>query len=164
MKVLIAYSSKYGSTRDCAKKLAGKLSCSVEAINVKKSKPDPRVYDAVIVGGPVYMGKMNKATAAYCEDNMELLLSKPLGLFICHMDRDKDIGEQLNSVYPQKLIDHSSVSKGFGGAYMVSKMNFFYKMIIKKAAGITSDSRDIFKNEISAFAEQFNKLLESSSS
>ncbi|MBN1624807.1 MAG: flavodoxin domain-containing protein [Clostridia bacterium] len=159
MRVLIAYSSKYGSTKDCARKLADKLNCDTEVIDVKKSKPDPRVYDAVIIGGPVYMGKINKPTAVYCELYKELLLSKPLGLFICHMDREKDVNHQISSVYPEELVAHSKVSKGFGGAYLVSNMNFFYKMIIKKAAGVTENKKDIFNKEIDMFAEQFNNII-----
>ena len=159
MKVLIAYSSKYGSTRDCANKLAAKLDCATEVIDVNKSKPDPRVYDAVIIGGPVYMGKLNKATASYCETYQDLLLGKPLGLFICHMDRDKDTDLQIASLYPEKLLAHSTVSKSFGGAYMVSNMNFFYKAIIRKAAGVTQDKRDIFHDQIESFADQFNKQI-----
>lgn len=159
MKVLIAYSSKYGTTHDCANKLADKLDCMTEVIDVQKSKPDPRVYDAVIVGGPVYMGKLYKPTAFYCELYKELLLSKPLGLFICHMDRDRDTDQQIASMYPPELTEHSQVSKGFGGAYIVSKMNFFYKAIIKKAAGVTENKKDIFDAEITSFAKHFNSII-----
>ncbi len=160
MKVLIAYSSKYGSTKSCAVKLAENLRYDTEIIDVQKSKPDPRVYDAVIIGSPVYMGKLNKPAAVYCELYREQLLDKPLGLFICHMDRDKDSDEQLASVYPADILSHSRVNKGFGGAYLVSNMNIFYKMIIKKAAGVTQDKRDIFDDQIKLFAEQFNNSLE----
>jgi menaquinone-dependent protoporphyrinogen oxidase len=159
MKILIAYSSKYGTTRDCAKKLSKKIKGSVVAIDLKRSKPDPRVYDAVIIGGPVYMGKMNRPTASYCETYSSHIKDKPLGLFICHMERDTDMDKQISNVFPKALIEKSSVSKGFGGAYNISKMGFLYKMIIKKATGVEKDKKDIFYNEIDAFADKFNSLI-----
>lgn len=160
MKTLIAYSSKYGTTRACAKKLAKKLTGHTVTIDLNKSNPDPRVYDALIIGGPVYMGKMNRPTASYCKTYASHIGGKPLGLFICHMDREMDTDKQISNVFPKELVENSSVSKGFGGAYLISKMGFLYKMIIKKATGVEQDKWDIFKDEIDAFTQKFNEILE----
>ena len=159
MKTLIAYSSKYGTTRDCANRLARKLKGPSVVIDLSRSKPDPRIYDAVIIGGPVYMGKMNRPTASYCATYAGHIGDKPLGLFICHMDRETDVDQQISNVFPPELVDKSSVSKGFGGAYIVSRMGFLYKMIIKKATGVDSDKRDVLLSEIDEFAKKFNELL-----
>ena len=55
---------------------------------------------------------------------------KKKGFFICHMDFEKPIDQQLAEFYPKKLIETATAKAGFGGAYFVSKMGFFYKWVI----------------------------------
>lgn len=57
MSTLIVYTSKYGSTEKCAKQLAEQLTDSFELVD---SVPDLSLFDSIIIGSPIYMGKSLK--------------------------------------------------------------------------------------------------------
>lgn len=156
MKTLIAYASKYGTTEKCANILKEKLTGEIDVVNLKNENPSPKDYDEIIIGGPVYIGKLNKAVERYCIDNLPILVDKKLGFFLCHMDTDTPITEQLAKYYPKKLIESAYAASGFGGAFYVSKMNFLYKWMIKRSAGIEMDQEKILYDEIDNFAIKFN--------
>lgn len=156
MKTLIAFASKYGTTEKCANLLKEKLDGDVDVVNLNDSRPSVSDYDAVIIGGPVYMGKLNSKVSSYCVNNLPNLVDKKKGFFICHMDFEKPIDQQLAEFYPKKLIETATAKAGFGGAYFVSKMGFFYKWVIKKAAGVEEDRENIQYDAIDNFASKFN--------
>lgn len=157
MKTLIAYASKYGTTEKCANLLKDKLDGEVVVANLKKVKPQLSEYDAVIVGGPIYIGKLNKVVEAFCINNLPTLVDKKLGFFLCHMEMEKPLDELIAKHYPKKLVETASAASGFGGAFYVSKMNFLYKAMIKKSAGIMDDQEKILYEEIDKFASKFNE-------
>ncbi|NLY38245.1 MAG: hypothetical protein GX044_02975 [Firmicutes bacterium] len=60
METLIAYSTRYGCVEKCAKMLAEKLDGKVTLVNLLKMRVDPAPYERVIVGGSIYIGKIQK--------------------------------------------------------------------------------------------------------
>jgi len=156
MKTLIVYASKYGTTEKCAHLLKEKIDGDVDVVNLKNDKPKLSDYDAIIIGGPVYIGKLNKTVEAFCTNNLPTLVDMKKGFFICHMEMDQPMKELIEKYYPKKLVDTAAVTGGFGGAFYVSKMNFMYKWMIKKSAGIEEDQEKILYEEIDKFAENFN--------
>jgi menaquinone-dependent protoporphyrinogen oxidase len=156
MKILIAYASKYGSTRKCAGILKGKLNGEVDVVDLKDGKPKIVNYDAVIIGGPVYIGKLNKTVEEYCINNLPALVDMKIGFFLCHMEMDKPFDELIEKYYPKKLVETAAATGCFGGAFYVSKMNFLNRWMIKKSAGIEEDQEKILYDEIDKFAEKFN--------
>ncbi len=91
MKALVVYYSRTGTTRDLALELAQKLDCDIEEIIDKKSrkgilgwihggkdalkksltkiesKKNPKEYDIVIVGSPVWAGTISPAIRTYLD-------------------------------------------------------------------------------------------------
>ena len=43
-------------------------------------------YGAVVVGGSVHAGKIQKSVRAFCDRNLETLKGKRRGLFLCRME------------------------------------------------------------------------------
>ena len=157
MKTLIAYSSKYGCTEKCARGLSEKLSGETDLLNLKAGKPaDLSRYDRVIVGGSVYMGKIQKRVSDFCIKNMDQLKSKKLGLFICCMAEGKDAEDELKRVFPQELLQAAAVADYFGGEFIFKKMNPAYRMIIKKVAKTDRDVSNIRGENINRFAHLMN--------
>lgn len=156
MKTIIVYSSKYGATEKCAKLLSEKLNGEVRLVNLKDESPSLSEYDAVIIGGPIYIGKLNKDVEKFCIDNLPALVDKKKGFFICHMEMDKPMDELIAKYYPKKLVDTAAATGGFGGAFYVSKMNFMYRAMIKKSAGIMNDQEKFLYDEIDKFAAKFS--------
>lgn len=156
MKTLIVYASKYGTTEKCALLLKDKIDGAVDVFNLKSGKPDLNGYDAIIVGGPIYIGKLNKTVESFCINNLPAMIDIKKGFFVCHMEFEKTMEELVAKYYPKKLVDTAVATSGFGGAFYVSKMNFLNRAMIKKAAGIMDDQEKILYDEIDKFAVKFN--------
>ncbi len=152
MKTLIAYSSKYGSTQRCAEILEKKLSGDVTVADIGKNKKvDVEEFDRVIIGGPIYMGKLNGDTRKFCLKNLKKLKTKKIGLFKCGMDKDTPAEQIISAQYPPDLVEIAVAKKGFGGACVISRMSGFDKMIFTKVAKTTEDSDNIDLNSIDEF-------------
>lgn len=156
MKTIIVYASKYGTTEKCALLLKDKINGDVDVVNLKNEKPNLSEYDAIIVGGPIYIGKLNKTVEAFCINNLPAMIDMKKGFFVCHMEFEKTMQELVAKYYPKKLVDTAVATSGFGGAFYVSKMNFLYKAMIKQSAGIMDDQEKILYDEIDKFAVKFN--------
>lgn len=83
MRTLIIYASKYGCTKDCAEILESSIKGEVVLINIKNKIPDMLTFDSIIIGGSIYMGKIQRSITNFCKRNKAKLLQKKIGLFIC---------------------------------------------------------------------------------
>lgn len=83
MKVLVAYATKYGSTKGIADFIARTLQqMGVEADSLEVSAvADPGQYDAFIIGSAVYMLHWLGQARDFVARNRELLSSRPVWLF-----------------------------------------------------------------------------------
>ena len=151
MNTLIAYASKYGSTKACVEKIAKRMPGSVHIIDVaQKESVDFSAYDTVILGTAVYMGKPMKEMKAFIKRNQKDLLNKKLGLFLCGIqDMDKQVSQQFEVSYPSDLRKHAAVLAMLGGTVAYAKLQkmdaFIMKMIasnLAKAEGVLSTISD----------------------
>ena len=92
-RVLICYSTRYGSTGEIAEKISEILSnrgSSVEVVNLKKGKvKDLDTYDLIIVGSGIQMGRWTKEPLKFLKKNRELLSRKKVALFVSCMSASK---------------------------------------------------------------------------
>ncbi|SET16968.1 menaquinone-dependent protoporphyrinogen oxidase [Natronincola peptidivorans] len=159
MKTLIAYTTKYGSTEKCAKALSGKLKGKVDVYNLKTEKNiDMTQYDKVIIGGSIYMGRIQKEATKFCSENLDVLQDKKVGLFICGMQTGQQLETQLNSVFPQELLSKSIATEAFGGEFIFKKMNTIDRFISKKISKQTEDVSAILEENITKLAMAMNDL------
>lgn len=134
MKTVIIYATKHGCSEKCAKWLAEKLSGTVDLHNLKMGDGvDLAQYDRVILGGSIYAGRMLKEVTAFCQNRLDQLKGKRLGLFTCGMNQ-KEADAQLKANYPEELLERAVVADCFGGEYNLKEMNFFEKTIVKMVA------------------------------
>lgn len=160
MKTLIIYSSSHGTTEKAAQILSEQLQGEVELINLKKlSNPKLTIYDSVIIGSSIYAGSTKSRLKQFLKQNQNELLSKRLGLFLCCMFEGDKAVSQFEATYSKELRDHSRAKGLFGGEFLISKMNFLERQIVKKVAGVTSDVSQLNLNEIRLFAEKFNQAV-----
>lgn len=131
MKTLIAYASKTGTTEKCARMLAEKIENATLA-DLCAQKPDPSAYDQVIVGGSVRMGSLHVDARQYLDGAKPILLTKPLGIFLCAGFTDKADAIFANNV-DASLRDHARQCACFGGEIDFSKLRGFEKLITKMA-------------------------------
>lgn len=157
MKTLIVYSSKYGCTEKCAKKLSEKLKGSIELINLKEVKEiDISSYDKVIIGGSIYIGKIQNEVVNFCTENIKKLSTKKIGLFVCCMREGESVDEQIRNSFPQELRLNAVAIENFGGEFIFNKMGFLDKLITKKVVKIDKDTSNILEDNINNFAQLMN--------
>ncbi len=162
MKIIIIYSSKYGTTENIAGMIASKLSDSheVELTNLKDNpRPDFSGYEFVILGTPVYANQPNKKMKAFCLTNEPVLLQKKLSFFVCGMEPDpaKRIKE-LEDAYPEALRSQAIATGFLGGAFLFEKMNFAERFIIKKIAKTDKTVQSILPNAIDDFVNKIKSV------
>ncbi len=154
MKTLIAYSTKYGTTKKCANLLKEKLTGEVNLADKSKSvKVDLSPFGCVIIGGPIYMGRLKKETKKFCEKNLDILSTKKIGLFVCHLEKEKNIVDIMATQFPHKLWQAAVVANGFGGAGLVSNMKGMDKFMFSNVAKSTQDKEAIDYAHIEDFAK-----------
>lgn len=155
MKTLVLYASKYGCTEDCSKYLKSKISEGCDLFNLKNPKEiDLHQYDQIIIGSPIYIGKIRKEAKSFCEQNLETLLAKKIALFICCTTPD-EAEDFFKKNFPPELLSHSLKNADFGGELRQAKMGFFDKkltgMIAKtapKTMGIAYENIDLLASLI----------------
>ncbi len=131
MKTLILYASTYGYAEKCANKLAGEIGGNPEVIDVQKQAPESLDgYSAVILGGSIYMGQIQKKLKGYMEEHRAQLASKKLGLFVCSGIED-NVEQAFGMNFPAELITAAIAKEYFGGVLDTSKMGFGHRMITK---------------------------------
>ncbi len=138
MKILLIYSSHHGSTAKVAQMLAEKLAPhTVELVNLKTAKNiDLFDADVIVVGGSFHAGKLSGRLKSFMKSNMVDLLNKPLALFVLGAN-PKEIHQQIENELPELLRQHAISVQWVGSEYLIEKMHFFERWIVKKITGVT---------------------------
>ncbi|MBC8080009.1 MAG: flavodoxin domain-containing protein [Gorillibacterium sp.] len=158
MKTLIIYASKHGSTEKCAASLSGKFKGTVDLCNLKSNKVENLgTYDQIIIGGSIYMGRIQKEITTFCKNAQSQLQDKKIGLFICCMREGQDAVVQLESAFPKELLAKSAAKESFGGELIFRKMNFFEKFIIRKVSKVEKDTSFFLPENINRFVQNMNQ-------
>ncbi|MEH7353549.1 flavodoxin domain-containing protein [Neobacillus drentensis] len=160
MKSLIVYCSSHGTTEKVVGLLSENLVGEVLSVDLKREKTifDVKDFDTVIIGGSIHAGQIQRRIKKFIQNHHEELLEKELGLFlVCMRDGEMAI-DQFNNAFPQELRKNSVVMGLFGGEFLVSKMNFFERQVVKKVDGITKDQSKLDLNAIKEFTSRLNNL------
>jgi len=154
MKGIIIYATKYGCTEKAVKLLQSKISGEIKTVNVAKEKaPDLSLFDTVILGGPIYVGKMHGALSAYMQQNHEVLNRKRLALFVCAGEQDPALMEkQLASAFPEELYNRAIAREVFGGELYWDKLDLMTKLILRVVKGIKEGYARLSEVKIDKFA------------
>jgi len=159
MKTIIVYASSHGTTEKVANMIAQKLvQDDPLVINLKKSeKIDLIHYDQIIIGGSIHAGQMQGAVKSFCKKNLNLLMDKKVALFMCGLNKPELETEFINA-FPETLREHAFTSKIVGGEYVLGRMNFIEKYLIKKIAKVTESASYINYEKIDELVGELKKV------
>ncbi|MCD6233515.1 MAG: flavodoxin [Candidatus Marinimicrobia bacterium] len=159
MKILIIYATTHGTTAKAVDLLTRHLeNHEVRSVNIKKeTPPDPENVDVIIVGGSIHAGRIQGRIKKYLAQYQSVILQKKLGLFICCMEKDHKARDEFEAVYPETLKKHAIAHGCFGGEFLMDKMNFLQRVIIKKISGVDKTVSQIDFEAIQNFAERIKK-------
>jgi menaquinone-dependent protoporphyrinogen oxidase len=81
--VLVAYASRYGSTREVAETIAATLREHGLAVDIQPADETPTLegYRAVALGAPLYIGHWHKDAQAFLTRHRTALAQQPVALF-----------------------------------------------------------------------------------
>ena len=115
-------------------------------------------YDNIILGGSIYIGKIQKKLSSFIDKNLPLLLEKRIGLFICAAEKDETlVGKELESAFTHVLFDHAIVKETFGFELDMNKLGFFEKFIMSKVKGVKTSIHELSEPKIDVFAKNIIK-------
>jgi len=156
-KTLIAYSTTLGCTEQCASKLKDDLGEDVEMVRISRRRRfNLQNYETIIVGGSIHEGMIQRSVHKFCESNLDVLLQKQIGLFVCCMDPDANEQELIERAFPDRLVKHALASGFFGGELNIKKMNLLQKIMTRKAARLQKEP-DIDFQKILDFARSLQE-------
>jgi menaquinone-dependent protoporphyrinogen oxidase len=130
MKTCIIYASKYGYTEEMVLKMVKESNNEFVSFNINmNSQIDLSNFDAVILGSSIYIGQINAKMKRFIKANIDVLLTKKLGLFLsCGSEENFD--NQVKSNFGEILFNHSSSTIYLGGMIKKERLNFLHKFII----------------------------------
>ena len=152
MKTLIVYASKHGCAKKAAEKMAQAFGNDTEVNDIRNLiRIDLEDFDRVIIGGSIHAGRIQSQIKTFVQRNLNLLLEKQLGLYICHMEEGDGAMKELTDNFPDQLIDHATATGLFGGEFDFEKMNIIEKFIVKKVAKVNESVSNINEKNIENF-------------
>jgi menaquinone-dependent protoporphyrinogen oxidase len=156
-KILVAYSTRAGSTAEIAAAIGQTLAqrgYTVDVLPVKK-QPNPSDYDAVILGSPIRMGSWLPEVVGFVKDNRTLLEQMPVAAFTVHMlnggNNEQSRGNR--QAYLDAVREWISPAEEafFLGKMELAKLSFLDRFISNAMKAKDEDLRDW--NAVHAFAE-----------
>lgn len=147
--ILLAYTTKYGSTAEVAEVIAATLRDLGLHVEVRPANDVDSLapYQAVILGTALYMGRMHGEARSFLTRNRKALEKMPSSLFALgpvHTDQ-----KELISAYDQlaKELDHFPwfhpvALQVFGGLYNPSRLGFPFNLFPPLRKMAPSDARD----------------------
>lgn len=149
-KVLIAYASKYGATKEIAEKVGEVLKqegIPTDVLSVKKVK-NPADYKDIVIGCAMYIGMWRKEGANFLKNNEKLLTERRVWIFSTGPSGKGDpvkllkgerAGFNVKSIIERIKPRDTAV---FHGYLNEKKMNFIEKWVVKRVGGGFGDFRD----------------------
>ncbi len=144
MKVLVAVGSKYGATREVARRIADELrergfevdlqdACDVQGVHY---------YEAVVLGSAVYGGLWRRDASYLVKEHLAELKAKDVWLFSVGMETVVEPGQPLDEAdgFARDIDAHDHAR--FPGALDWDKLNVGEKALIKVLNPPKGDFRD----------------------
>jgi len=147
-QILVAYASRKGSTAGIAQAIGKELVSAGHTVDVIEMKTVTTVkgYNAVIIGAPVYMGKVDKDISKFVAKNRDRLASIQVAAFAVGIAPvapqiepvEKVLDDLTKAVSPIQLI----AATVFAGKLDPDKMSFIERSMTSLMKVRTGDFRD----------------------
>ena len=166
MRVLIAFASRYGSTRGIADAIAERIRTAGHAVDVRNAAEveDVAAYDAVVLGSAIYDQAWLAEAAQLARRAASMLAERPLWLFSVGA-LSSDQGWPLGAVARREPRDIARLRRAlrprdyhvFAGAVTPEHLSLVGRLFFRALKGRYGDYRDW--REIAAWADGIARVL-----
>ena len=163
---VILYKTKHGATRKIGKVINQYINdCllmnidDVDMVTLQKA-------DVIIIGSPVYYGKLDEDIISFIKNNQDLLIPRKYCLYVVGI-LQTEFMTYVTQAFDFSVLKNMRIIAGVGGALYYPDLSITEKMILqvmnKRSPVIKkSKNKDIFENfnneEIEIFANKIKKL------
>lgn len=141
MKILIAYATKTGTTRECAERLATHFEFhDVTLVDLEQETPTLADFDAAVIGSNVRANKIHKKVKQFLEENEETLAKMRYALYICCCMSDQ-APFYFEKNYAASVMERSLANLCFGGEIKMERQKGIDKLIMKIVLRVITNSR-----------------------
>ena len=166
---VIVYATRYGATRSVAELLRTALiEVGVESVDLlpvaEAGEERVTAADLVVIGGPIYAGRIIGDIPRFCDAHRELLASRPVGIFITCLYDGEQAASQLVEAFPSWLHGHACASADFGGQVKLQRLTFIDRFLMHNIAKVREDVDRIRVPAVRAFAAALVDCLSPSGS
>ena len=157
-RILVAYVSPRGSTAEIAQAVGRELQSAGHGVDVveMKSVSSLEGYNAVVIGGPFYMGKVVGDVGKFIGRNRDALAKLPLAAFavgVAPLGKDPaEIDNAMKKLHKTLEPLQPVAVTIFAGKVDPAKLSFLQKWMVEKAKSPVGDFRDW--NEIASWAKE----------
>lgn len=140
MKILIAYTSKNGTTAECVRRLSAFLSGTDTTVaDLSVEHPDPSGYDVILAGGSVRFGKLSRELRHFLTAERGVLLQKRLGLFLCcGLAHEQEY--YIEKLFPKELRASAFSVMYFGGSLRCPSAPLFDRLLLRSMRSSLAES------------------------
>jgi menaquinone-dependent protoporphyrinogen oxidase len=129
MRILVAYASRYGTTREVAETVADELRLGAQVfVQPAEDVVDVSAYDAVVLGAGIYIGRLHRSARAFLERFRIDLKDRPFAAFALGPVKDREADWESaasaldRALYKAQLVPEAKTV--FGGAVDPPRMRF----------------------------------------
>ncbi len=163
MKILVAYATRAGSTAEIADAVGKALEDAAMEVDVRNIAEITALepYDAVVIGSPLYMGKVLREVSPFVQRHRIPLSGLPVAAFVVGtsmVDREERFREQARTIMAVALMPIRAREIGvFAGALHPDRISSGEKAVVKLVKAPYGDFRDW--DAIRAWAGRLPEIL-----
>ncbi len=130
MKIAIIYTTKGGTTRECAELLERELAAHEVTVAGMQENTDLTEFDLVVIGFPIRMAKPCREARKYMKNNAAILAEKKTAYYMCcgFVDCAEEYAEK---ALPKALRGTELTVTCLGGSLEPQRFKGIDKMIVK---------------------------------
>jgi menaquinone-dependent protoporphyrinogen oxidase len=158
-KAVIVYATRYGSTGVVSQAIVEALKeVGVNQVETMLTgELDVKQLESaglVVIGGPIYAGRILVDIPRFCESHRELLLQRSVGLFITCLYDGEQATTQLVDAYPAWLHAHACARADLGGKVKLQQLKFIDRFLMRHIAKVGQDVDRVRHQAVRSFATE----------